>query len=68
MIYFANPSTTIQVQVPEKYKKLLHRDGHGAAALIVNSDCMEVILFGGCDEYYSLMSDTTLLRFGECSK
>ena len=58
--------STVQLQVPEKYKKLLQRDGHGAATLTVNSDCVEVILFGGHDECDSLMADTTILRFGEC--
>ena len=42
--------STAQLQVPEKYKKLLQRDGHGVATFTANSDCVEVILFGGCDE------------------
>ena len=58
----------MQLQVPEKYKKLLRRDAHGAATVTVNSDCVEVILFGGRDEIGSLMADTTILRFGECFK
>ena len=58
----------MQLQVPEKYKKLLQRDGHGAATLTVNSDCVEVILFGGRDKDDSLMADTTMLRFGEYFK
>ena len=49
----------------ENSEKLIQRFGHGAATLIVNSDCVEVILFGGCDKDYYLMADTTILRFGE---
>ena len=49
-----------------KYKKLLHRSGHSAAMLTVNSDCVEVILFGGFDEGNSLVAETTILRFCEC--
>ena len=51
--------------MPEKYKKLIQRCGHGAATLTVNSDCVEVILFGGYDKNLSFMADTTILRFGE---
>ena len=51
--------------MPEKYKKLIQRLGHDAATLTVNSDCVEVILFGGYDRRNSLMADTTVLRFGE---
>ena len=54
--------------MPEKYKKLIQRYDHGAAALTVNSDCVEVILFGGCDKNLSTMADTTTLRFGELVK
>ena len=54
--------------MPERYKKLIQRFGHGAAALTVNSDCVEVILFGGCDNRHSPMADTTILRFGELVK
>ena len=54
--------------MPEKYKKLIQRYGHGAASLTVNSNCVEVILFGGCDNRNSLMADTTILRFGELVK
>ena len=53
--------------MPEKYKKLIQRQGHGAATLTVNSDCVEVILFGGYDKQDSLIADTTILRFGEYS-
>ena len=58
--------STIQLQEPKKYKKLLLRRGHGAATLTVNSDCVEVILFGGYGEGDSLMVNTTILRLGEC--
>ena len=51
--------------MPGKYKKLIRRYGHGAAALTVNSNCVEVILFGGYDKHGSLMADTTILTFGE---
>ena len=54
--------------MPEKFKKVIQRYYHGAAALIVNSDCVEVILFGGYDKHGSLMADTTILRFGEFVK
>ena len=54
--------------MPEKYKKLIQRRRHGAATLTINSDCVEVILFGGRDKYYSLMANTTILRFGELVK
>ena len=54
--------------MPEKYKKLMQRQGHGAAALTVNTDCVEVILFGGYDGYHFLMADTTILRFGKSVK
>ena len=50
--------------MPEKYKKLLQREDHGAATFTVNSDCVEVILFGGYDKHGSLMADPTILRFG----
>ena len=54
--------------MPEKYKKLIQRYCHGAAALTVNSDCVEVILFGGYNKFFDLMADTTILRFGELVK
>ena len=57
---------TIQLEVPEKDKKLLQRDGHGAAAVTVNSDCVELILFGGWSEDDSLIANTVVARFGEC--
>ena len=46
--------------------KLLQRYGHGAAAITVNSDCVEVILFGGWDKNSSRNTDTVVVRFGEC--
>ena len=52
------------MEVSEKYKKLLHRSGHGAAAVNVNSDCVEVIFFGGLNNN-SLIGDTVVVRFGE---
>ena len=54
--------------MPEKYKKLVWRYGHKAAALTVKSDCVEVILFGGCDKHSSIMAETTIFRFGELVK
>ena len=65
----------------EKDKELLQRWGHGAAAVTVNSDCVEVILFGGYKEFSliadtvvgernkksSPIADTVVVRFGECS-
>ena len=52
--------------MPEKDKKLLQRCSHGAAAVTVNSDCVEVILFGGWDDNGSVMADTVVVRLGEC--
>ena len=53
--------------MPEKSKKLIQRYGHGAAAVTVNSDCVEVILFGGKRKYGgSNIADPVVLRFGEC--
>ena len=52
--------------MPEKDKKLIQRFRHGAAAVTINSDCVEVILFGGWDENDSVMADTVVVRFGEC--
>ena len=51
--------------MPEKDKKLIQRWCHVAAAVTVNSDCVEVILFGGYKNG-SLMADTVAVRFGEC--
>ena len=51
--------------MPGKHKKLIQRCYHGAATLTINSDCVEVILFGGRGENHSIMADTTILMFGE---
>ena len=51
--------------MPEKHKKLIWGYDHNAATLSVNSDCVEVILFGALAKNLSLMTDTTILRFGE---
>ena len=51
--------------MPEKDKKLIQRWSHGAAAVTVNSDCLEVILFGGFMGG-SRTADTVAVRFGEC--
>ena len=57
----------MQVQVQEKDKKLIQRYCHGAAAVTVNSDCLEVILFGGQKKILgSLIADPVVLRFGKC--
>ena len=53
------------MQVPEKYKRLIQRFSHGAAAVTVNSGCVEVILFGGYKDLASLpIADPVVLRFG----
>ena len=52
--------------MPEKNKKLIQRSCHGAAAVTVNSDCVEVILFGGNDKNHSLVADTVVVRLGKC--
>ena len=53
--------------MPEKDKELLQRYGHEATAVTVNSDCVEVILFGGYNKRHSLIADRVVVRFGECS-
>ena len=50
-----------------KDKELLQRYGHGAAAVTVISDCVEVILLGGVNKNHSPIADTVVVRFGECS-
>jgi len=51
--------------VPKKDKKLLQRFNHGAAALTVNSDCMEVISFGGKKMLGEPpLAEQVVLRFG----
>ena len=42
---------------------LLKRWGHGAASLSVSSECVEVILFGRCNEV-PVIADTVVLGFG----
>ena len=49
----------------EKDKELLQRWAHGAAAVTVNSDCVEVILFTGVKKG-SFNAGTVVVRFGEC--
>ena len=57
----------MQVQVPGKHKELIQRCFHGAAAVTLNSDCVEVILFGGEKEIVgSNIADPVVLRFGMC--
>ena len=57
----------MQVQVPANEKKLIQRYGHGAAAVTVNSDCVEVIVFGGWKNLaVSIIADPVVLRFGKC--
>ena len=52
--------------MPEKDKKLIQRYCHGAAAVTVNSDCVEVILFGGLKELgRSPIADPVVLTFGK---
>ena len=44
---------------------MLRRYGHGAAALSVSSECVEVILFGGRSVFRGTVSaNTAVLRFG----
>ena len=50
--------------MPEKDKKLMQRWGHGAAAFTINSDYMEVLLFGGWKEGLPI-ADPVVLRFGK---
>ena len=52
--------------MPENYKKLLQRCNHGASAITVNSDYVEVILFGGYNRNSLCIADTVVVRFGEC--
>ena len=51
--------------MPEKDKKVIQRHGHGTAAVTVNSDCVQVILFGGVNKNHSLVADAVVVRFGE---
>ena len=55
--------------VPDKDKKLIQRYGHGAAAVTVNSYCVEVIIFGGLKKQGgSFVADPVVLTFGKCFK
>ena len=53
------------MQLPEKDKKLIQRSGHHAAAVTVNSDCVEVIVFGGWKKGLSIVADPVVLTFGK---
>ena len=55
------------MQVPENDKKRIQRYDHGAAAVTVNSDYVEVIVFGGFKKLRgSLIADPVFLTFGKC--
>ena len=56
----------VQVQVPEKYKKLIQRFRHGAAAVTFNSHYVEVIIFGGWNKGLSTIADPVVITFGKC--
>ena len=51
--------------MPEKDKELIERYCHGAATVTVNSNRVEVILFGGWNELKSLIAHPVVLRFGK---
>ena len=54
------------MQVPEKDKELIRRYRHGAAAVTVNSDCVEVIVFGGRKNLrLPVLADPVVLTFGK---
>ena len=47
-------------------KKIMKRFYHGAAPFTISPDCIEVVLFGGLQEFGgSSISDTAVLRFGK---
>ena len=47
-------------------KNVLQRYGHSAAPLAISPECVEVVLFGGQQEWRgSSIADTTTLRFGK---
>ena len=50
--------------MPENVKKLIQRYHHGAAAITVNSACVEVILFGGWNNR-ARIADTVVIKFGK---
>ena len=52
--------------MPEKDKKLMQSYCHGAAAVTVNSNCVELMLFGGRKKVGgSLTAGPVVLRFGK---
>ena len=48
-----------------KHPQLRGRYGHSATAISLTEGLTEVTLFGGVDENYDNISDTTVFRFGE---
>ena len=53
------------LQVRVENKDMLKRMYHGAAALSVSSECVEVILFGGRSKTHGTdLANTAVLRFG----
>jgi hypothetical protein len=48
-----------------KVAGLKRRRYHSAASCYISSGLSEVVLFGGLDESYHTLADTTVLRFGE---
>ena len=60
MLYFI-----VQLRVLEKYKKIIRRYGHGAAAVTVNSDHVDVILFSGIKRSGVTGAHPVVLRFGK---
>ena len=46
--------------------KILQRWCHSAASFTISPECMEVVLFGGNNEWLgSSIADTAVLRFGK---
>ncbi len=43
----------------------LRRFGHSAAAFVVSSKLTEVVLFGGYNQVFNRLLDTTILRLGK---
>ena len=52
------------MQVPEKDKEQIQRSAHGVAALTVNFDCVDIILFGGYDDFGYPIAEVAKFRFG----
>ncbi len=44
------------------------RDGHSAAAFVISSELTEIVIFGGSDQHYHMLSDTTILRLSKFYK